>query len=58
MKRGSAAIPLVTAETIAAQYLRISTLVTRNADSLDFHECSVAGLLAALDAAYRAGRAS
>jgi hypothetical protein len=45
-------------ETIARKHLDIQTLQTRKSDSLDFHEVSVWGLLAALQAAYDAGRAS
>jgi hypothetical protein len=43
---------------IAAQYLLIETLETRNHDRLDFHEVPVWGIHAALMAAYAAGRAS
>lgn len=32
------------------------TLDTRNSDSLDFHDCSVAQIRAALEAAFAAGR--
>jgi len=39
-------------EQIAAEYLGIETLATRKSDSLDFHEVSVWGLKAALEAAY------
>ena len=48
--------PLFTA--IARDYLFIETLVTRNADHLDFHEVSVRGVRDALAAAYEAGRRS
>ena len=47
-----------TLDQIAAKHLRIETLATRNSDSLDFHEVSVWGLKAALEAAFEAGRAS
>ena len=43
---------------IAARHLRIETLETRNADSLDFHEVGVASIKAALEAAYEAGRSA
>lgn len=43
---------------IARKQLRIETLETRNADSLDFHDISVWGLRAALLSAYAAGRQS
>ena len=42
---------------IARRYLKVPTLVTRNSDSLDFHECAVWSLKAALEAAYLAGAA-
>ena len=45
-----------TIEGIAANHLDIETLATRNADSLDFHDVSVWGVRAALEAAYRAGQ--
>ena len=41
---------------IARKHLRIETLVTRNSDSLDFHDVSVWGLRAALLCAFEAGR--
>ncbi|MDE2030200.1 MAG: hypothetical protein KGI97_06515 [Alphaproteobacteria bacterium] len=41
---------------IAKKQLRIETLETRNADSLDFHEVSVWGLRTALLCAFEAGR--
>lgn len=44
-------------ESIAQQHLRIETLETRKADSLDFHEVAVWGVKDALLAAYEAGRA-
>jgi hypothetical protein len=40
---------------IAREHLCIETLETRNLDSLDFHDVSVAGVKNALLAAYRAG---
>ena len=43
-------------ESIAREHLFIETLADRNMDSLDFHEVSVRGVKAALDAAYRAGQ--
>lgn len=45
-------------DQIARQHLGIETLETRNSDSLDFHDCGVAGIKAALEAAYRAGQAA
>jgi hypothetical protein len=47
-----------TVAAIAAKYLDLETLETRNMDSLDFSEQSAAGLKAALLAAYEAGRAA
>lgn len=41
---------------IAQQHLGIETLVTRNSDSLDFHDTAVWGVKDALEAAYEAGR--
>lgn len=41
---------------IAKKYLRIETLERRNRDCLDFHDVSVSGIKAALEAAYEAGR--
>lgn len=43
---------------IAQEHLGIETPEQRGRDALDFHEVGVAGLTAALDAAYRAGQAS
>lgn len=43
---------------IAQEHLGIETLEQRGRDALDFHEVGVAGLTAALDAAYRAGQAT
>lgn len=43
---------------IAKKQLRIETLETRNADSLDFHDVSVWGLRTALLCAFEAGRKS
>ncbi len=42
-------------DQIAHHHLRITTLETRNADSLDYYEISVWNLKAALDAAYQMG---
>lgn len=42
-------------EDIAKRHLGIETLATRNSDCLDFTECSVWGLKAALEAAFKAG---
>ena len=44
-------------EQIAAEHLGIETLVTRKSDSLDFHEVSVWGIKAALEAACEAALA-
>jgi hypothetical protein len=43
---------------IAEQHLIIETLEERKSDSLDFHEVSVRGIQAALEAAYAAGLAA
>ena len=43
---------------IASDHLGISTLKTRNSDSLDFHEVAVWQLKSALEAAYHAGEAA
>ena len=40
---------------IAKEHLRIETLEIRRSDSLDFHDVSVWGIRAALEAAYEAG---
>jgi sulfite reductase beta subunit-like hemoprotein len=40
---------------IARKHLRIGTLEVRNRDALDFHDCSVESIRAALEAAYEAG---
>lgn len=40
---------------IAQQHLSIETLETRKSDRLDFHDVSVWGVRAALEAAYQAG---
>lgn len=41
---------------IARQHLRIETLQVRNSDRLDFHDCGVASIEAALKAAFEAGK--
>lgn len=41
---------------IAQQHLNIETLVTRNSDSLDFHDVAVWSIQATLEAAFEAGR--
>lgn len=41
---------------IAKQHLHIDTLETRDSDALDFHDVSVWGIRAALEAAYQAGQ--
>lgn len=43
---------------IARKQLGIETLESRGRDAFDFHEVGVAGLTAALEAAYRAGQAT
>jgi len=43
---------------IAKEHLDLETLETRRSDSLDFHDCSVWGIKAALEAAYKAGLAA
>ena len=43
---------------IAKEHLFIETLEERKSDSLDFHEVSVWGIQAALEAAYAAGLAA
>ncbi|MCF6317564.1 MAG: hypothetical protein L3J30_15115 [Marinosulfonomonas sp.] len=43
---------------IAQKHLFIETLEERKSDSLDFHEVSVWGIQAALEAAYAAGLAA
>jgi hypothetical protein len=45
-------------ETIAKQHLFVETLATRHSDRLDFHDVSVWGIKAALEAAYLAGQQS
>ena len=42
-------------EQIAQQHLFIDTLETQSSDRLDFHDVSVWGIKAALQAAYEAG---
>ena len=43
-----------TVREIARKHLRIGTLEVRNRDALDFHDCSVASIRAAVEAAYTA----
>ena len=43
---------------IAAEKLDLETLETRMSDSLDFHDCAVWCIKAALEAAFEAGRNS
>lgn len=43
-------------QKIAKQHLHIDTLETRNSDELDFHDVSVWGIRAALQAAFEAGQ--
>ena len=47
-----------TLERIAKQHLHLETLAERKSDHLDFHECSVWGIQAALEEAYRLGFAA
>lgn len=42
-------------EGIALKHLKIQTLETRMSDSLDFYDCAVWNIKAALEAAYQAG---
>jgi len=42
-------------EQIAREHLFVQTLQTQNSDRLDFHDVSVWGIEAALQAAYQAG---
>ncbi|MCK4862615.1 MAG: hypothetical protein KAS85_11940 [Rhodobacteraceae bacterium] len=44
--------------SIARKHLFIETLEERKSDSLDFHDVSVWGIQAALEAAYAAGLAA
>jgi sulfite reductase beta subunit-like hemoprotein len=44
-----------TIREIARKHLRIGTLEVRNRDALDFHDCSVESIRAALETAYDAG---
>jgi len=48
-------LSLQKAEAIAKKHLLIETLMPRNADRLDFHDCSVRGIKDALEAAYNDG---
>lgn len=41
---------------IAARFLDIETIETRNSDRLDFYDLSVSSIKAALEAAFEAGR--
>ncbi len=43
---------------IAAEHLFVTTLETRNSDSLDFKDCAVWQIKMALEAAFAAGAAS
>ena len=45
-------------EQIAQEHLHIETLERRWGDEFDFHDCSVWGIKAALEAAYNAGLAA
>ena len=48
----------MTIAEIAKKFLKIETLEVRHSDRLDFHEVSVWGIKAALEAAYKAGQRS
>jgi len=48
-------LSLQKAEAIAKKHLFIDTLSPRNIDRLDFHDCSVRGIKAALEEAYNDG---
>ncbi len=43
---------------IAIKHLHLDTLRTRSSDGLDFKDCAVWSIKAALEAAYEAGRAA
>lgn len=43
---------------IAKDELHLETLETRKSDSLDFHDCAIWSIKAALEAAYEAGQQS
>lgn len=45
-------------EEIARKILFVETLKTQNSDSADFHDLHVAGIKAALEAAFELGRRS
>jgi hypothetical protein len=51
-------MPFTTAEAIAREHLGIETLRERKSDRLDFHDCGVLSIRAALVAAYEAGRSN
>ena len=44
-------------ESIAREALNVETLEARKSDRLDFYDCGVLDIRAALEAAYMAGRA-
>ena len=44
-----------TIRMIARKHLKIDTLEVRGRDALDFHDCGVESIRAALEAAYNAG---
>jgi hypothetical protein len=48
--------PIKQLEQIAKEHLFIETLETQHSDRLDFHDVSVWGVKAALQAAFEAGR--
>ena len=57
--QSKAAPPSISADTlerIAKRHFNVATLETRNSDSLDFYDCSVWGIKAALEEAYAAGQ--
>ena len=45
-------------ESIARKHLHIETLEAQRSDALDFHDVSVWGVKAALQAAFEAGKAA
>lgn len=51
-------VPLGMLAEIAKEHLDIDQLTPRNSDALDFHDCAVWSVEAALTAAFNAGRAT
>ena len=57
MKIGAiTSVPRVLFESVAKEHFFVDTLEQRNMDRLDFHDVSVAGIVAAFSAIYNAGR--